>query len=370
MKLLITGDQGFFGKNLVLALSEARTHSVAGFNRANDFVDLPKQLDDVDVIIHLAGENRPHDEADFSRVNHGLTLALCEAAAGKLSPPAIFYASSTQAGLDNAYGRSKRAAEEELISYASQTGAAIGIVRFPNLFGKWCRPNYNSAVATFCHNIALGLPITVNDPDAPLNLMHIDDAVELVKGWLAHLPGGVQAIAPTPVYQTTVGYVAARLKDFANSRKTLLLGGVGTGLDRALYSTYVSHLPHNSFAYSVPIHGDERGDFVEMLRTPESGQFSYFTAGPGVTRGGHYHHTKTERFLVIQGNALFRFRHLLTNEIVTLQTRGGDARIVETIPGWSHDITNAGDDMLIVMLWANELFDRERPDTIACEVAP
>lgn len=368
MKLLVTGDQGFFGKNLTVALGETGRHNVSGFNRAHSAADLMAALAGVDAIIHLAGENRPDDPADFVRVNQGLTQSVCAAAAAQARPPAIFYASSTQAALDNPYGHSKRAAEDVLADYGRTTGAAVGLVRFPNLFGKWCRPHYNSAVASFCYNIARGLPISVNDHSAPLTLMHIDDAVGLVSAWLTGPPAGVQLIDPAPVHQTTVGYVAERLTSFASSRETLLLGGVGTGLDRALYATYVSYLPHDGFAYSVPVHGDARGDFVEMLRTPESGQFSYFTAHPGVTRGGHYHHSKTERFLVIQGKALFRFRHLLTNELVTLETRGGEARIVETIPGWSHDIMNIGDDLLIVMLWANELFDRDRPDTIASKV--
>ncbi len=370
MKLLITGDQGFFGKNLTLALTETGAHAISSFNRANAAADLPALLHGVDAIIHLAGENRPDDPADFARVNHGLTQSLCDAAKAQPKPPAVFYASSTQAALGNAYGQSKRAAEEALTAYASHTGAAVGIVRFPNLFGKWCRPNYNSAVATFCHNIARGLPIMVNDPNAPLTLMHIDDAAAMVKAWLADKRSSAQTITPAPIYETTVGYVVQRLAEFAASRESLLLGGVGTGLDRALYASYVSYLPEDNFAYDVPVHGDARGDFVEMLRTPESGQFSYFTAHPGVTRGGHYHHSKTERFLVIQGRALFRFRHMLTDETVAFETQGGQARIVETIPGWSHDITNVGDDLLIVMLWANELFDRERPDTIASKVAP
>ena len=244
------------------------------------------------------------------------------------------------------------------------------LFRLANVFGKWCRPNYNSAVATFCHNTARGLPIVVNDPAAALRLVYVDDVVAAFAGLLARpdAPGGF--VEAGPVYETTVGEVADRVREFAASRSSLVTARVGGGLVRALYSTYVSHLPPASFAYDVPRHGDARGVFVEMLKTPDCGQFSYFTAHPGITRGEHYHHSKTEKFLVIKGTARFGFRHIVTGETHELTTRGGEGRIVETVPGWTHDITNVGDDELIVMLWANEIFDRERPDTVAMKVRP
>lgn len=254
--------------------------------------------------------------------------------------------------------------------YSGDTGAPVFLFRLTNVFGKWSRPHYNSAVATFCHQIARGLPITINDSAALLRLLYIDDAVNAFVRLLGSrdTPGGY--LDPGPVYDTTVGEIAQMLREIAESRTSLVTPRVGVGLVRALYSTYVSFLPPELFDYKVPCHVDSRGVFVEMLKTPDCGQFSYFTANPGVTRGEHYHHSKTEKFLVIQGTARFGFRHIRTGQMHDLVVRGGDGRIVETVPGWTHNITNTGDSELIVMLWANEIFDRERPDTIALKVAP
>lgn len=392
--VLITGADGFVGRNLQLHLAARADVQVRCFTRANTVAELPALLDGVDWVFHLAGVNRPQDPAEFVTGNAGLTQALCDAlaqvAAGGRRVP-VAYTSSTQAALDNPYGRSKRAAEEALFALQRASGCPVHVFRLPNVFGKWARPNYNSAVATFCHNIARGLPIQVNDPAAPLTLVYVDDVVERFLQLLdgddgndpslragaadaAIQPGASTATAAptydvvTPQYTTTVGEVARLIQAFAASRDNLLTERVGTGLVRALYATYVSYLPVESFAYPVPMHGDARGVFVEMLRTPDCGQFSFFTAHPGVTRGGHYHHSKTEKFLVIQGTARFRFRHMQTGQAHELVTRGERAQIVETVPGWTHDITNIGDDELVVMLWANELFDRARPDTVACPV--
>ena len=262
------------------------------------------------------------------------------------------------------------------------------------MFGKWCKPNYNSAVATFCHNIARGLPIQVNDPAAPLTLVYVDDVivrfVQLMdeakdmdcRAALAMTEGassfrGRQAAAihdpaiatiatVTPQYTTTVGELARQIQAFKDSRTTLMTERVGTGLLRALYATYVSYLPAESFSYTVPQHADPRGVFAEMLKTPDCGQFSFFTAHPGVTRGGHYHHSKTEKFLVVKGQARFKFRHMHTGQTHELVISGEKSEIVETVPGWTHDITNIGGEEMVVMLWANEVFDRARPDTFAC----
>ena len=263
---------------------------------------------------------------------------------------------------------SKRAAEETLFELQRSTGGPVYVFRLPNVFGKWCKPNYNSAVATFCHNISRGLPIQVNDPAAPLTLVYVDDVVErfiqLMDGADRRLDAeGFETVSPQ--YTTTVGELAGQIQAFKESRDSLVTERVGSGLVRALYSTYLSYLPPEEFAYRVPRHSDPRGVFVEMLKTPDCGQVSYFTAHPGVTRGGHYHHSKTEKFLVIKGMARFKFRHMSTGETHELVSRGESAEIVETVPGWTHDITNVGDEELVVMLWANEVFDRTRPDTFA-----
>ncbi len=370
MKVLITGADGFIGKNLRLALSEREDVEVVAYGSGNSVSQLPEILRGVDFVFHLAGVNRPKEPKDFTSGNFELTQILCDAvtreiaATGKKIP--FVLPSSIQADRNNPYGQSKRGAEQAVFAAARGHGFPAHVFRLPNVFGKWCRPNYNSAVATFCHNIARGLPIEVHDAAAPLTLVYIDDLVarfiELLDGSDAAVNAAGFAIV-TPQYSTTVGEVATLIGRFKESRGTLLTERVGTGLVRALHSTYVSYLPVEEFKYSVPRHQDPRGVFVEMLRTRDSGQFSYFTAHPGITRGGHYHHTKTEKFLVIKGHARFKFRHMQTGETYELTTNGNDSEIVETVPGWTHDITNIGQDELVVMLWANEIFDRARPDT-------
>jgi UDP-2-acetamido-2,6-beta-L-arabino-hexul-4-ose reductase len=370
--VLITGANGFLGKNLKVRLSELPGFSVLTFVRGDDLGQLPAKVAQADAVIHLAGENRPQDESAFDQVNTGLLAALCDAidqevsAKGRKVP--LLLASSTQAELDNAYGRSKLAAEQAVRALAEATGNPVVVFRLPGVFGKWCRPHYNSVVATFCHNIARDLPIQINDPAASLRLVYADDVVSaLIAALESPVAGLVQGVVQ-PEYATTLGELAEQIRAFGECRATLQIERVGTGFVRALYATYVSDLPSDKFAYEVPQHADSRGIFVEMLKTPDCGQFSYFTAHPGVTRGGHYHHTKTEKFLVMTGQALFRFRHLLTNELVELRTSGEKAQVVDTIPGWVHDITNVGTNEMVVMIWANENFDKQKPDTVASTI--
>lgn len=372
MKVLITGANGFVGKNMQLHLAERKDVQVVCFTRSDDVAHLPVLLQGVDFVFHLAGVNRPQDPKEFITGNVDLTQALCHAvcavaATGKRVP--IVYTSSTQVGRDNPYGQSKLGAEEALLAACRSHQVPVHILRLPNVFGKWCKPNYNSAVATFCHNTARGLPIQVHDPAAPVTLVYVDDVIErfvqLMDGADAAAgPDGFATVAPQ--YTTTVSELARQIQAFKDSRVTLMTERVGTGLVRALYATYVSYLPVESFAYAVPQYADPRGVFVEMLKTPDAGQFSFFTAYPGITRGGHYHHSKTEKFLVIKGQARFKFRHMQTGQAHELVTTGDQPEIVETVPGWTHDITNIGAIEMIVMLWANEVFDRARPDTFAC----
>jgi len=370
--ILVTGANGFIGQNLVVRLNELVNISVSTFVRGDDVARLASLVAKVDAVVHLAGENRPTDELAFAQVNTGLTVALCNAieqqfnATGKQVP--LVLASSTQAERNNPYGRSKLAAEQAVEVLARKTGNPCVVFRLPGVFGKWCKPNYNSVVATFCHNIARGLPIQVNDPAANLPLVYVDDVVSAILAALFEPGPGYVHAKVEPEYNITLCELESQIRAFGDSHTTLMMERVGTGLVRALYATYVSYLPNEKFAYSVPQYADPRGVFVEMLKTSDSGQFSYFTANPGITRGGHYHHTKTEKFLVIKGEALFRFRHLLTNELVELRTSGCVPQVVDTIPGWTHDITNVGTDEMVVMLWANENFDRQKPDTVACKV--
>lgn len=374
MRIVVTGADGFIGRNLRVRLVERGFDDVVSITRESSSTDLAAALASADFVFHLAGANRPPDESEFERVNHGFTQQLCRLMldSGRAAP--IAFASSRQAGLDNPYGRSKRHAEQAVENYGRASGAATYVFRLTNVFGKWARPHYNSAVATFCHLLSRGEPIQIANAAAPLSLVYVDDVVDAfirllgAGGGEGEGEGGL--IEVQPVYETTVGQLAEVLREFGRSRESLVVPRVGTGYLRALYATYVSYLPVEQFSYEVPRYADQRGEFVEMLKTPDCGQFSYFTAFPGVSRGEHYHHTKTEKFLVIRGSASFGFRHLITDERFVVVTHGGEGRIVESIPGWAHNVVNVGEGELTVMLWANEIFDRQRPDTVARKVDP
>jgi UDP-2-acetamido-2,6-beta-L-arabino-hexul-4-ose reductase len=365
--IAVTGANGFVGSNLVVQLRE-RGFAVVPVPHTASEANLQTILMPAEAVVHLAGVNRPTNETEFKTGNEGMTERLVAALTALGGKRPLLYASSIQAELGNPYGRSKRAAEDVLKAYGQANGVPVAIFRLPNVFGKWCRPNYNSVVATFCHNISHGLPISVNDPSRILRLVYIDDVVAKILDMLSDPAKADPSPSVEPVYEISLGDLAVQLERFRDSRQTLVTGAVGTGLLRALHATYLSYLEPADFDYGLTTHTDPRGSFVEMLRTPDAGQFSFFTAHPGITRGGHYHHSKTEKFLVLHGKARFGFRHILTNQTYEFVTTGDEARVVETIPGWSHDITNIGDDIMIVMLWANEMFDRNRPDTVAAKV--
>jgi UDP-2-acetamido-2,6-beta-L-arabino-hexul-4-ose reductase len=369
MKILVTGANGFVAQNLKIHLSERKEIVLVPFTRMNDFTELSPLLCDVDFIFHLAGVNRPEDPKEFMMGNVDLTRELCNAiiASGRTIP--VIYTSSIQASQNNSYGISKQVAEDLLFDLQNSTGNPIHVFRLPNVFGKWCKPNYNSVVATFCYNLTHDLPIKINDSTTLIKLVYVEDVIDR---FIQIMDGADRDVDDNgfetlyPQYTTTVGELAHQLQAFKDSRANLITERVGAGLVRALYSTYVSYFPSNSFSYPVPLYGDARGVFVEMLKTPDCGQISYFTAHPGITRGGHYHHSKTEKFLVIKGVARFKFRQMYTAEEFELVVNGGVPTIVETIPGWTHDLTNIGGEEMVVMLWANEIFDRTHPDTYVC----
>jgi UDP-2-acetamido-2,6-beta-L-arabino-hexul-4-ose reductase len=371
MKVLITGADGFIAKNLQLRLHERKDIELFLFTRKNKTSELAEFLHEIDFVFHLAGVNRSDSREEFTVGNVDLTCELYSAVvkAAQISDKKIpiIFTSSIQVELDNAYGQSKLEAENVLRKKHPLVPSYI--FRLPNVFGKWCRPNYNSVVATFSYNISRNLPIQINDANAVLTLVYVDDLLERFEQLLdgadsTNESDGFEVVAPT--YAITVGDIAIQLESFRDSRNTLTINHVGFGLTRALYATYVSYLPIESFKYQLPCYADSRGVFVEMLKTKSCGQFSYFTAPPGVTRGGHYHHSKTEKFLVIQGDAKFRFRHMLSGQTHELTTTGSLPQVVETVPGWTHDITNVGAGDLLVMLWANEIFDIDKPDTYNC----
>lgn len=367
MRVLVTGSNGFVGKNLVAHLSLKAGLVVLQGTRATPAAEYEKAAREADFVFHLAGVNRPADPREFAE-NFLVTETLCKAlaAAGNRAP--IVFASSIQAEQVNDYGASKRKAEEVLLQHRRATGAPVAIYRLPNVFGKWCRPDYNSVVATFCYNLSRDASIRIDDAAKELTLVYVDDVVaefmRCLDGVLPPEPFGSVA----PVYTVTVGEIAEQLYEFRRCRETLTLGAVGAGLPRALYATYISYLPTERFVYDLHKHEDPRGVFVEFVRSTEGGQVSFFTARPGVTRGRHYHHSKTEKFLVVKGEALFKFRNLITQERHEVRASGERPQVVETVPGWAHDITNVGDTEMTVMLWANELFDREKPDTYASTV--
>lgn len=368
MKVLVTGAQGFIGRNLMVHLRERAGIEVLTFVKGESWQALGEKAAQADFIFHLAGINRPQTEAEFAQGNTDLTQALCDAlrASGRAVP--VIYTSSIQAQRDNAYGSSKRGAEDALRAFSAASGAPVYIYRLPNVFGKWCRPNYNSAVATFCHNIAQGLPVQINDPAAQIELVYIDDVIAAFLDVMQQTPMPAEYQEVQPVYRISVGALAQQLQTFKDSRANLVTEAVGGGLTRALYSTFITYFTPEQFSYPLVKHEDPRGVFVEVLKTHDAGQFSFFTAHPGITRGGHYHHTKTEKFLVIKGEARFGFRHIDSGARHQHCTSAKSPEVVETIPGWSHDITNIGDEEMIVMLWANEIFDRQHPDTITDKV--
>ncbi|ECU6086391.1 MULTISPECIES: UDP-2-acetamido-2,6-beta-L-arabino-hexul-4-ose reductase [Enterobacterales] len=364
MNIVVTGARGFIGKNLCLMLSEKGYNSVIQIDRDTSQDDIKLALSSADFVYHLAGINRPKEESEFTTGNADFTrFVVSELKSNGRNTP-IMLSSSIQASLDNAYGTSKAQAETLVADYGKNSGADAFIYRFPNVFGKWCRPNYNSFVATFCYNIVNGIDINIHDPRASVTLVYIDD---VCKSLIELLDGGVESgfKQVSIEYNTTVGEVASLLQAFKESRDNLVTEHVGKGLTRALYSTYLSYFEPSKFHYTLPKYDDERGVFCEMLKTKDSGQFSFFTAHKGITRGGHYHHSKNEKFLVIKGEALFKFEHVVTGEQYELKVNSDEATVVETVPGWSHDITNIGEEELVVMLWANEIFDRNAPDTIA-----
>ena len=366
MNVLVTGANGFIGLNLCVHLKEAGYLDVVTITRDDNDESIGEKVKKADFIYHLAGINRPADDSEFKKGNADLTKKIVNILLNNDRNTPILFTSSIQAELNNPYGVSKAGAESAIAAYREKTGCATYVYRLPNVFGKWCKPNYNSAIATFCYNTINDLPITVHNADAPLNLVYIDDVCHAFVSLLTNTPLAPEEYSHVePVYKTTVGKVVSLLSDFKQSRTSLITNKVGAGFERALYSTYLSYFKPEQFTYDVPSYADERGSFSEMLKTKDSGQFSFFTAHPGITRGGHYHHTKNEKFLVLNGEARFKFKHIVTGDEYELITSEQVRTIVETVPGWTHDITNIGSEELIVMLWANEIFNRDKPDTVA-----
>lgn len=363
-KVAVTGANGFLGSNLILRLRE-QDYAVTAIARDTDLAEARAALGGADLIFHLAGANRCADDEEYFASNRDYSAFVASAVAEGGRKPLVVHSSSIKAADETAYGRSKRAGEDVLLDLGKAGAATVSIWRLPNLCGKWSRPNYNSVVATFCHNAARGLPLPIDDPDSRLSLLYIDD---LIDQWLELIddPPVTSGFAePRNVHSLTVGELARTIEGFVAARERGEVSDVATGLRRALYASFVAALPITEARRALASHNDPRGSFVEFLKTGSSGQISCFTAVPGATRGGHYHHSKVEKFLVAHGRGRFRFRHALTGETYELVSSADEPAIVETIPGWAHDVTNIGDENLVVLSWANEPFDPERPDTYA-----
>lgn len=366
--IVITGASGFIGKNLILRLREAGYTDIRTLDRRTGVEEASRIIAGAKIIYHLAGVNRPTRESEFEDGNVNFTDHVLLAALRCGSAPEIVLTSSAQAGTnDSPYAVSKRKAEQAVKDYGDRTGSKVYIYRLPNVFGKWSKPHYNSFVATFCQQISNGEAPTIHDRTAPVSLAYIDDVCGELLSILALRPLGGYRVVPN-VYDTSVGGVADILLSFQASRSSLITGGTGSGLVRALHATYLSFLDPADFTYTVPTYEDARGLFCEILKTENSGQVSFFTSKPGVTRGDHYHHTKTEKFLVVVGKARFDFVSVNDGRRASIEVDAASAKIVETIPGWAHSVTNIGESELVSMLWANEIFERASPDTFHYEV--
>lgn len=369
MKILITGSNGFIGQNLIAELRNQEIGELYEFDKGTEKSLLEDYCERADFVFHLAGVNRPENEKEFMEGNYGFTSLLLETLIKYKNNCPVMLSSSIQAALDNPYGISKRAGEELLFDYGQKTGAKVLVYRFPNVFGKWCRPNYNSVVATFCNNIAYEKPIQINNPDVVMKLVYIDDVVaELItalKGE-AHKNGNYCEV-PT-FYSVKLGEIANRIQSFKESRETLFTPDMSDAFTKKLYSTYLSYLPEDEFSYNLKMNIDNRGSFTGFLKSPERGQVSVNITKPGIVKGNHWHHTKNEKFLVISGEGVIRFRRLYTDHVIEYHVKGEELRAVDIPPGYTHHIENIGDDDLVTIMWANEVFNPEKPDTFFLEV--
>jgi len=362
-KVLVTGSNGFVGRNLCAVLRLREDVELYEYDVNNRLEDLDRALGKVDCIIHLAGVNRPEDPREFETGNAGSLKEICLKLQELGRTPKIILSSSIQAELDNPYGISKRRAEEALQKFAKDIGAECVVYRFKNLFGKWCRPNYNSVTATFCHNIASGLPVQISDPAHEIDLTYIDDVVEAFIAELESVLPGFRFAHPLPSKRISLGELTEKIRSFREMRTSLNLPNFEDSFERALYGTYLSYLNKQEFEYGLDIKTDQRGSLAEFLKSSSMGQIFISRTRPGVTRGDHYHHTKTEKFLVLQGEAVIRFRHIEGDEILEYPVSGEKYQVVDIPPGYTHSIENVGQDVLVTLFWASEMFDSDRPDT-------
>lgn len=368
MKVLVTGAKGFIGRNLVTTLKQDTNLEVIEVDIEQSVEELKQATLEAEFIFHLAGVNRPKNDQEFFEGNTGLTETIIETLKQHQKKTPILITSSIQAELDNAYGQSKKAAEEALKNYAEVTGANVYIYRLPNVFGKWCRPNYNSAIATFCHKIARDEEIWVNDRNILLNLVYIDDVVRCFIDTMNNQPKSTDYLEVTPVHPATLGEIVDLLVSFKESRENRTLAKMDDLLAKKLYSTYLSYLPENQFSYPLHMNVDYRGSFTEFIKTPDRGQVSVNISKPGITKGNHWHHTKNEKFLVVSGTGVIRFRKVDDDKVIEYFVSGEKLEVVDIPVGYTHNIENLGTTDMVTIMWCNECFDPQNPDTIFMEV--
>jgi UDP-2-acetamido-2,6-beta-L-arabino-hexul-4-ose reductase len=369
MNILVTGAKGFVGKNLIAELRNKGYNDIFEFSRESDSSLLEQYAKECDFVFHLAGVNRPKDDKEFMEGNFGFTAELLELLKKNNNKAPVLITSSIQAERDNAYGISKKAGEDLLFDYYKETDVKVYVYRLPNLFGKWSRPNYNTVVATYCHNIARDFDIQINNPDAELNLCYIDDVLEELLRALEGNPTTQDDYCVVPVTHTIkLGELANTIRSFKESRVNISIPNMEDALTKKLYSTYLSFLPEDKFSYNLKMNCDNRGSFTEFIRTPERGQVSVNVSKPGITKGNHWHHTKNEKFLVVSGNGLIRFRKIDTDEIIEYRVSGDKLQVVDIPTGYTHSIVNVGENDLVTIMWANECFNPDKPDTYFLEV--
>lgn len=363
MRILITGANGFIGKNLTSVLKQNSNHEIFECDIDTDDQTLEMYCEKSEFVFHLAGVNRPTNIDDFIKGNFGFTETLISKLRKFNNYCPIMLSSSIQANIDNPYGKSKLMGENTLIQYSIETGAPVLIYRFKNVFGKWSRPNYNSVVATFCYNLANGIEIEVHNPETEIDLIYIDDIVKEMISVTNKRDLKTGYYQVTPSYKTSLGYLADLLRSFNGFRSNLSLPNLNIELEKKLYSTFLSYLPIGEFKYSLRMNTDARGSFTEIFRTLDKGQISVNVSNPGVTKGNHWHVSKVEKFIVISGNGVIRFRKIGTDEIIEYYVSGNSFEVVDIPPGYTHNIENVGNCEMVTIMWANEPFDKDNPDT-------
>ncbi|MDJ0304945.1 NAD-dependent epimerase/dehydratase family protein [Dehalobacter sp.] len=367
-KVLVTGANGFIGGNLITALNG--NAEILKYDIENTLEELKAFVREADFIFHLAGVNRPLEVSEFNAGNKGFTELILEILKDNDLNTPVLMTSSTQAVLDNPYGQSKKDAESLMFEYSAQTGAQVFVYRLPNVFGKWCRPNYNSVVATWCYNVSHGLPIQINNPDTELNLVYIDDVIQefigALNGSASRIDTGFCFISRT--FSTTLRQLADMLNTFKESRNSLIMPSLEGDFERFLYATYLSYLAKDDFCYDLEMKEDQRGWLAEFFKSPSMGQIFISRTKPGITRGNHWHHTKVEKFLVIEGEAVIRFRQISGQEVIEYNVSGDRLQVLDIPPGYTHSIQNVGNTDVLTLFWADEIFNQERPDTFYLEV--